>query len=126
MPEKQPLSIIVHAIPVFDGYLIKNEDDLQEVLAADEELNVELLNDFDIPYVVKKTYSYPAYKRTRKKARKTEDGEGEDEEDEEEDGEGGAPSDEDDDDEDSDEKRDDSDNKDDSDLQDEEEEIKEE
>ena len=116
---------MVHAIPVYDGYLIKNEDDLLEVIASEEVLNVELLNDFDIPYVIRKTYTYPRYKRTRKFQKKTE-GEGEeDDDDDDEDGDIGQASDEEEDDDDSEEKRDDSDDKDGSDAEADEEELKE-
>ena len=68
--------ISVYAIPVFDGHLISSENDIQENLIEFGEMNVDLINDFDIPWVLKKSAQYPKYRRTRRKKRDAGEGEG--------------------------------------------------
>ena len=72
----------MHAIPIYDGTLISSESDIVENLIDFGEMNVELVNDFDIPWVIKKTTTYPKYRRTRFRKKATGEGEeGEEEED---------------------------------------------
>ena len=103
--DRKPISIMAHAIPIYDGHMIKSDEDLQEIVAGEGDLLVELINDFDIPFVHKKGYSYPRYKRTRRRKRAVgSDGEQEEEEDDDEEVDLGGGSDEDDDDDESEEK----------------------
>lgn len=75
--------VSVHAIPVYDGSLIATESDIIENLIEVGEMNVELINDFEIPWVSKKALAYPKYRRTRRKKRVA-SGEGEEGEDDDE------------------------------------------
>lgn len=78
----QVTCVSVHAIPVFDGHLIQSESDIHDNLIDAGEMNVELINDFEIPWVLKKTINYPKYRRIRRKKKVAAEGEeGEDEED---------------------------------------------
>ena len=90
--------VSVHAIPIFDGQHISSEADLSDNLIDFGEMNVELISDFDIPWVVRKTGAYPKYRRIRRRRRAVGEGEegeeGEDYGSEEEDKEAGAGSDE--------------------------------
>ena len=73
--------VSVHAIPVYDGHLIASETDIQDILLDQGEMNVELVNDFEIPWVLRKTVSYPKYRRTRRRKRAAEGEDGEDDDD---------------------------------------------
>ena len=71
----------IHAIPVYDGSLVKSENDLAEYLQDNGDLIVELVNDFELPWITRKASLYPKYKSIRRKKRSEE---GEDFEDEDE------------------------------------------
>ena len=65
----------MHAIPIFDGHLISSESDIHDNLIDVGEMSVELINDFEIPWVLKKTVNYPKYRRNRRKKKVTGEGE---------------------------------------------------
>ena len=73
--------VAVHAIPVYDGSLVRSEIELAEYLQENGDLAVELVNDFELPWVQQKVVRYPRYRNRRKRRRTNEDGEEEDEED---------------------------------------------
>jgi hypothetical protein len=67
------IKVEVHAIPVLDGDLIKDEEDLAQIFESTDEFQsssgvngVEcgLLNEFDIPWVERSGIKYPIYKKT--------------------------------------------------------------
>ena len=80
--------VTVHAIPVYDGSLVRSEVDLAEYLQENGDLVVELVNDFELPWVQKKLVRYPRYKNLRRRRRTNEDGEEDDDEDPDDDGDG--------------------------------------
>ena len=65
--DDQETVISIHAIPVYDGSLVKSENDLAEYLQDNGDLTVELVNDFELPWIQRKASNYPKYKNTRKK-----------------------------------------------------------
>ena len=53
--KKEAVSCVaVHAIPVYDGVQISSETDIMDSLIDIGEMNVELINDFEIPWVLRK------------------------------------------------------------------------
>jgi len=57
------ISVVIHAIPVFDGQLITSEKDLYDALNDVPEMRVELINDFDVPWIEYKSKPYPKYRK---------------------------------------------------------------
>jgi hypothetical protein len=54
----------VHAIPVIDGLAVTSENDLMEALSDVHGMKVQLINDFDVPWIESKSKPYPKYKKT--------------------------------------------------------------
>lgn len=71
----------MHAIPIYDGMLISSEGDIIENLIEYGEMNVDLLNDFEIPWICKKNNPYPKYRKIKRKKVRNEEGEENEEED---------------------------------------------
>lgn len=61
--------VSVHAIPVFDGHFIQSQNDIHEALIEQGEMQLDLINDFEIPWVKRKPTNYPKYRRVRRKPR---------------------------------------------------------
>jgi len=78
-------SVKVNAIPVYDGHLIKSDGDLADLISEVQEMSVDLLNDYDVPWIEQKGVSYPKYRRRFRIKKKTMEGEAEDDYDDEED-----------------------------------------
>jgi len=81
MAKASSTRVAVHAIPIFDGKLISQESDIIENIIEFGEMNVELLNDFEIPWVCRKNTPYPKYRRVKRKKSNNDGSEGEGDED---------------------------------------------
>ena len=85
--EETDTVVTVHAIPVYDGSLVKSEEELAEALQENGDLVVELVNDFELPWVQRKVVHYPKYRNLRKRRRALDDGEEDDDDDPDDDAE---------------------------------------
>ena len=51
---------------MYDGQLITCEKDLHDAITEFPEMTVELINDFDVPWIEFRGKSYPKYRKTLK------------------------------------------------------------